>query len=91
VTTAGTAAEATAVNNGRLDIALVDIDLPDGDGYSVARDLRRAHPDALFVAVTGFGQRDDRDRTREAGFDAHLVKPVAPESIELALERARRR
>ena len=62
----------------RPNLALVDIGLPVMDGYEVARRLRamsdRKCP--TLVAVTGYGQESDRRRTREAGFDGHLVKPV---------------
>jgi PAS domain S-box-containing protein len=58
-------------------VAMVDIGLPGMDGYEVARRLRRAHPTGLrLVAVTGYGQESDRARSHEAGFDAHLVKPI---------------
>jgi CheY-like chemotaxis protein len=59
-------------------VALLDIGLPVMDGYELAARLREVHSsDALkLIAVTGYGQAADRDRSREAGFDAHLVKPV---------------
>ena len=58
-------------------VVLVDIGLPGMDGYELARRLRRANPtDQRLVAVTGYGQDSDRARAFEAGFDAHLVKPV---------------
>jgi two-component system, chemotaxis family, CheB/CheR fusion protein len=62
----------------RPDVALIDIGLPELDGYEVARRIRaRADLDAVrLIAVTGFGQEDDRRKALEAGFDAHLVKPV---------------
>ena len=60
------------------DVALLDIGLPVMDGYELARRLA-AHPrltGVRLVAVTGYGQPEDRERTRDAGFHAHLVKPV---------------
>lgn len=66
------------------DVALLDIGLPDMDGYQVARELR-ALPGlerTRLVAVTGFGQEEDRRRSREAGFEHHLVKPVEPEALQ---------
>jgi PAS domain S-box-containing protein len=62
----------------RPGVVLLDIGLPGMDGYEVARQLRR-HQDfgkALLVAVSGYGQIEDRQRSVEAGFDKHLVKPV---------------
>jgi CheY-like chemotaxis protein len=62
------------------DLALVDIGLPGIDGYEVARRLRE-HPAGRrlrLVALTGYGLPEDRERSRRAGFDLHLVKPVDP-------------
>ena len=60
-------------------IALLDIGLPGIDGYELARRLRdRLGRTVTLVAMTGYGQADDRRRSREAGFDHHLVKPVDP-------------
>jgi CheY-like chemotaxis protein len=73
------------------DVALIDISLPDMDGYEVARRLRakhNAHRVAL-VAVTGFSQQKDQQRAFEAGFDAHLVKPVSAERLEQLLAELR--
>ncbi len=59
-------------------VVLLDIGLPDMDGYEVARHIRRnpANEGVELVAVTGYGQDSDRARSKEAGFDVHLVKPV---------------
>jgi CheY-like chemotaxis protein len=66
----------------RPDIVLVDIGLPSLDGYEVARRLRATNGAApILVAITGYGQADDRHRSLEAGFDAHLTKPVAPDHL----------
>ena len=60
------------------EVALLDIGLPIFNGYEVARKIREqpSGKEVLLIAVTGWGQEDDRSRSREAGFDAHLVKPV---------------
>lgn len=60
------------------DVVLLDIGLPITDGYEVARRLRELpEGDAIrLVALTGYGQAEDRERTLTAGFEAHLVKPV---------------
>jgi CheY-like chemotaxis protein len=68
------------------DVVLIDIGLPGLDGYAVARRLRAQLGDRVtLVALTGYGQTEDRRRTSEAGFDAHLVKPVDPDVLTRAL------
>ena len=64
-------------------IAFLDIGLPGCNGYEVARKLRKsaATAECQLVAITGWGQEDDRRRSREAGFDTHLVKPVEPSQL----------
>lgn len=77
----------------RPHVALVDIGLPVLDGYELAQRFR-ADPDLgeiHLVAVTGYGQQSDRDRSAAAGFDAHLVKPVeihAVASVVAGLDRS---
>jgi CheY-like chemotaxis protein len=68
---------------GRHDIALVDLGLPVMDGYELADRLRESlGPEApKLIAVTGYGQESDRARTHQAGFVAHLVKPVGLEEL----------
>jgi signal transduction histidine kinase/ActR/RegA family two-component response regulator len=65
------------------EVVLLDIGLPGIDGYQVARALRREETcrDALIVAVSGYGQDEDKRRSREAGFDAHMVKPVDVDAL----------
>jgi CheY-like chemotaxis protein len=59
------------------DIGVLDLGLPVMDGYELAVKLRRATPKPLrLIALTGYGQEQDRERSTQAGFDAHLVKPV---------------
>jgi len=60
------------------DVILLDIGLPGLNGYEAARRIRcqPRDKDLMMVALTGWGQKEDRDRSKEAGFDAHLVKPV---------------
>ena len=64
-------------------VALLDLGLPRMNGYDMARTIRKTSwgANAVLVAVTGWGQEHDRRRSREAGFDHHLVKPVSPEQL----------
>jgi CheY-like chemotaxis protein len=70
------------------EVVLCDIGLPGIDGYEVARRLRAEHgaERMLLVALTGYGQEEDRLRSREAGFHHHLVKPPHPEALLRLLE-----
>jgi CheY-like chemotaxis protein/two-component sensor histidine kinase len=76
--------------DGAPDCVLVDIGLPGMDGYEVAKRLRSRGGTGrtLLIALTGYGQQEDRARSRQAGFDHHLVKPVAQNVLEDVL-RAR--
>ena len=70
----------------RPDIAVIDLGLPGMDGYEVARRLRREpRPELRLIALTGYGQAEDRRKTLEAGFDMHLVKPVDPARLSVAI------
>ena len=64
----------------RPEVALIDVGLPGMNGYELAQSLRQRLTDhrMALIAVTGYGQADDRRRSKDAGFDAHLVKPVSP-------------
>jgi CheY-like chemotaxis protein len=68
-------------------VVLCDIGLPGMDGYEVARRLRSEPTTAAarFIAVTGYGSEEDRRRSREAGFEAHLVKPLNLDHLERLL------
>ena len=71
----------------RPDIVLLDIGLPEIDGYEIARRIR-ALPDqrhVRLIALTGYGQADDRQRAKTSGFDAHLVKPVEFSALQRVL------
>ena len=74
------------------EVMLVDIGLPDIDGYEVARRVRSDATLAAIqlVALTGYGQREDRERAFAAGFDHHFVKPVDPDELNAFLVRCRK-
>jgi CheY-like chemotaxis protein len=71
----------------RPEVALLDIGMPDLNGYEVARALRREPwgKDVYLIALTGWGQEEDRRRSREAGFDRHLTKPADPDELKAVL------
>jgi len=81
------AAALDAARADRPDVIFLDIGMPGMDGYEVARRLRGdpALRGAVLVALTGWGQEEDRRRSREAGFDHHIVKPVEPDAVQSLL------
>lgn len=66
-------------------VVLLDIGLPDIDGYQVASTLRKHFPTIILLALSGYGQREDKDKALHAGFDKHLTKPVGLREVEAAL------
>jgi signal transduction histidine kinase/CheY-like chemotaxis protein len=78
-----------AANEWRPDVVLCDIGLPGLDGYGVVRALRRnpATAQARMIAVSGYGRDEDREKSQQAGFDAHLTKPADPDKLQELLAR----
>ena len=78
------------VSRVRPHVVLCDIGLPEMDGIELCHRVRALglRPRPMMVALTGWGQLEDRRRTLEAGFDLHLVKPVAPDALRRALSAA---
>ena len=72
----------------RPEVVLLDIGLPEMNGYEVCRSIRKQPwgEDLTMVAVTGWGTHEDRERSREAGFDAHIVKPIDPDALMQLME-----
>lgn len=72
----------------RPQLVLLDIGMPGMDGYEVCRRIRRESTlvGATVVALTGWGQDEDRRRSHEAGFDHHIVKPVEPSALQRLLD-----
>ena len=79
-----------AVASSGPDVALIDIGLPDLSGYDVAQQIRELSNGAnvKLLALTGFGQPDDRERALAAGFDEHLVKPLEYQALLKAIRAA---
>jgi len=75
----------------RPDMILLDIGMPEMDGYEVARRLRQwpGFENVVLTALTGWGQQEDRRRAAEAGFNHHLVKPPEPKMLEGVLAELR--
>jgi two-component system CheB/CheR fusion protein len=70
----------------RPQVVLLDIGLPDMDGYTVAHRLRGEDlAGEVLIALTGYGEPQDRARAQQAGFDRHLTKPVEPDALQKAL------
>jgi CheY-like chemotaxis protein len=78
-----------AANQFRPDVGIIDIGMPDMDGYEVAQRIRHEAwgENMTLIAVTGWGQADDKRRAFAAGFDRHMTKPVDPEELERAFRR----
>jgi CheY-like chemotaxis protein len=74
----------------RPEVAVVDIGLPGFDGYEVCRRLRTLLGEGVkLVALTGYGQAEDRERARAAGFDVHLTKPADINTLAAVVAQAR--
>jgi len=69
-------------------VAIIDIGLPGMNGYELAAGIRanRVQPKPLLIALTGYGQAEDFDRSRDAGFDHHFVKPAELRAIQAAID-----
>ena len=72
----------------RPDVVLLDIGLPDMDGWELAPLLRKGNASLLIIAVTVYQSYDDRQKSKDAGIDFHLVKPVRKETITGLLQTA---
>jgi two-component system, chemotaxis family, CheB/CheR fusion protein len=88
VTTAGTVAAALEAVNGQeaFDLVVSDLGLPDGSGQELMRELAYRHG-LKGIALSGYGMEDDIRKSREAGFSAHLTKPVTPQMLRDAIEQ----
>lgn len=77
-----------AARDYRPEVVLLDIGLPGMDGFAVAAQLREEGIGGrMLVALTGYGEQQDRDRAQQVGFDHHLVKPIDPDTLQKLLAR----
>jgi len=77
------------IADARCDILISDIGLPDGDGWTLMTSLGDARP-RYAIAMSGFGQASDRQRSLGVGYRHHLLKPVEPNQLENLLDEAAR-
>jgi PAS domain S-box-containing protein len=88
VMTAASVAEARTLAQAKeFQLLISDIGLPDGNGYDLMLELKKVHP-VKGIALTGYGMEQDVNRSQDAGFVAHLTKPVGIQSLEVALAAA---
>ncbi len=88
VITAGSLSEARrAAEQGQYHFIISDIGLPDGDGVTLMKELREVFPDLRGVALSGYGAEQDIARSRDAGFEEHLTKPINVDDLDRILRR----
>jgi CheY-like chemotaxis protein len=82
-----------SANRFRPEVALLDIGMPTLNGYQVARRIRDLEwgAQALLIAVTGWGQEDDKRQSKDAGFDVHMTKPIDMDELTILLRKRTRR
>jgi len=91
VVIAGNLSEASRLGrHEEFDVLISDIGLPDGTGYELMKELREHQPGLVGIALTGYGMDDDVSRSQEAGFVAHLTKPISMQALDTALAAASR-
>jgi CheY-like chemotaxis protein len=86
VQTAGTMKTALGAAEAAFDLIITDIGLPDGDGWELMRQLRERGP-VRAVAMSGYGWKEDIEKSRAAGFFAHLLKPLKIAELEAVLRK----
>jgi CheY-like chemotaxis protein len=70
----------------KFDVLISDIGLPDGDGWELMKKLRALMP-VRGIAMSGYGMRADLERSKVAGFGAHIIKPFGPADLEAAVQK----
>lgn len=75
------------IPNSNCDVLISDIGLPDGDGWQLMENLGENRP-KFAIAMSGYGTGNDQRRSREVGYNHHLVKPFAPEALQALLLEA---
>ena len=80
------ALEVVAENS--VHVLISDIGLPDGDGWELMREVQKINPPSYGIAMSGFGMRSDREKSLQAGYKHHLIKPFMPEELDQILDQA---
>lgn len=70
-----------------FDVLISDIGLPDGDGWELMKQLREKIPGVKAIAMSGYGMRADLEKSKAAGYAAHIVKPFGPMELDAALKK----
>ena len=71
----------------KCDLLVSDIGLPDDSGEDLMRQLREKGHDLPGIALSGYGRQEDIERSRAAGFQVHLIKPVSPQQLQTAVDQ----
>lgn len=71
----------------KFDVLISDIGLPDGDGWELMRKLRNQIPNLKGIAMSGYGMRADLEKSKQAGFEGHIIKPFGPVELNAALKK----
>jgi len=80
-----------ATSNTRFDLLLSDLQLPDGNGWDLLRRLEEGgRRPKQAIAISGWGSETDVAKSKRAGFETHLIKPISPKVLEAVLARNRR-
>jgi CheY-like chemotaxis protein len=77
------------LESAQFDVLLSDIGLPDGSGHDLMKQARQRQPTVRGIAFSGFGMEEDLRRSKEAGFDYHLTKPVDFQILRESLAKLR--
>jgi CheY-like chemotaxis protein len=73
-----------------VDVLISDIGLPDGDGWELMKEAQKVNPPSFGIAMSGFGMQSDREKSLQAGYRHHLIKPFMPEELDVLLDEASR-
>lgn len=79
-----------ALSANAVDVLISDIGLPDGDGWELMREVQAINLPTYGIAMSGFGMSSDKEKSLQAGYKHHLIKPFMPEELDVILDEAAR-